>query len=117
MAPKTGKKNKRITRTPHELLQAEYEKSQLRRMAEEPAPAPPMEVIMEQGAYTSDEPEPLPSDGALVLTVAEVCALLKISRRTLERSTVPGKVKIGGSVRYHRETIEHWLKQQMQPSP
>ena len=57
-------------------------------------------------------PVDLVDDVSMVLTVAEVCALLKISRRTLERSQVPGKVKIGGSVRYHRGLIEKWLIEQ-----
>ena len=126
MAQKTKKKTRRVNRSPDELLQAEYEKSQLRAMADNGSAAP-MDVLVSQGAFFAEEPEPLPApvsvpaplskDDALVLNVSEVCALLKISRRTLERSNVPGKVKIGGSVRYHRETIEKWILQQMQPSP
>lgn len=117
MAGKVKKKTKRVNRSPYELLQAEYEKSQLKAMADDDGY---LAALASQGEHASDEPEPLqvpapplPDDGALVLTVSEVCSLLKISRRTLERSDVPGKVKVGGAVRYHRETIEKWLRNQV----
>ena len=116
MTRKAGKQTKRVNRSPWELMQAQYEKSQLRAMADDDGW---MDAVVSQGNRSTDEPEPLPvspsrpDDDALVLTVAEVCALLKISRRTLERSNVPGKVKVGGSVRYHRETIEKWLRKQV----
>ena len=55
----------------------------------------------------------LQADSALVLTVPEVCALLKISRSSLLRSEIPGKVKVGGSVRYHKGVLEQWLKDQV----
>ena len=58
----------------------------------------------------------LPKDDALLLTVADVCRLLKISRVTLYRiekdNPLPGRVKIGGQVRYHRESLEKWLLKQ-----
>jgi len=57
-------------------------------------------------------PEILP----LLLTVSQVCALLNISRSTifrLEKSgEMPGRVNIGGQVRYHRQVIEDWLLEQ-----
>ncbi len=60
----------------------------------------------------------MPKDDALVLTVADVCRLLKISRVTLYRiekeTPLPGRVKLGGQVRYHRETLEQWLKQKVE---
>ena len=59
--------------------------------------------------------EPAPSAPAILLTVSQVCNLLGgISRSTLVRmektGKVPGRVQLGGSVRYHRETIETWLR-------
>lgn len=52
--------------------------------------------------------------GAVLLSVTEICALLKISRATLVRmdkaGKLPGRIKLGGSVRFHRETIETWLQ-------
>jgi excisionase family DNA binding protein len=43
-----------------------------------------------------------------------MCTLLRISRATLVRldkgGKVPGRIKLGGSVRFHRETVESWLK-------
>ena len=55
----------------------------------------------------------LHSDKTSLLTVPEICALLKISRRTIERRKIPGKLKIGGSVRYHRQTIDQWLTEKI----
>ena len=53
-------------------------------------------------------------DQAIVLSVAEMCKLLKISRATLVRmdkaGQIPGRMKIGGSVRFHRPTIDSWLQ-------
>lgn len=50
---------------------------------------------------------------ALFLSVSDICAMLDISRATLVRmdknEVIPGRIKLGGSVRYHRETIETWL--------
>src|SRR5512133_3598939 len=52
--------------------------------------------------------------GAVLLSVTEICALLKISRATLIRmdkaGKLPGRIKLGGSVRFHRETIDAWLQ-------
>jgi excisionase family DNA binding protein len=46
--------------------------------------------------------------------VVEMCSLLKISRATLIRmdnsGKLPGRIKLGGSVRFHRETVETWLQ-------
>ncbi len=52
---------------------------------------------------------------AILLTVNQVCDLLGgISRSTLIRmektGKIPGRVKLGGSVRYHRPTVEEWCK-------
>ena len=52
---------------------------------------------------------------SLLLTPDDLCELLKVSRSTLSRmdksGSVPGRVKIGGSVRYKRETIENWVRE------
>jgi excisionase family DNA binding protein len=57
----------------------------------------------------------MPTVSPLLLTCAEVCKLLSVSRSTLDRlgETVPGRVKLGGQVRYHRETLENWLLDQV----
>ena len=51
---------------------------------------------------------------SVLLTVSDICKLLKISRSTLIRmersSQLPGRMMLGGSVRYHRETIDAWLR-------
>ena len=50
----------------------------------------------------------------ILLSVIEMCDLLKISRATLNRmdksGLIPGRIKLGGSVRFHRETVETWLQ-------
>lgn len=79
-----------------------------------PAPAP------RPAAPVPDPPKPVqvePSPAALsiLLTVSQVCDLLGgISRSTLVRmektGKIPGRVQLGGSVRYHREIIEEWVK-------
>ncbi|HRP61780.1 MAG TPA: hypothetical protein PK400_00630 [Phycisphaerales bacterium] len=40
------------------------------------------------------------------LAPCEVCRRLSISRSTLDRLGLPGRVKVGGQVRYHWETLE-----------
>lgn len=58
--------------------------------------------------------KPAVEDTSPLLSVTEMCALLKISRATLVRmdksGQLPGRIKLGGSVRFHRETIDNWLK-------
>lgn len=60
-------------------------------------------------------PKPQTHDpNAILLSVTETCKLLKISRATLVRmdksGKLPGRIKLGGSVRFHRETLETWLQ-------
>ena len=58
---------------------------------------------------------PLPSSGAvsILLTLNEVSRLLGVSRSTINRmernNSLPGRVKIGNTMRYHRETIENYV--------
>ena len=56
----------------------------------------------------------LADPNSMLLSVTEICTLLKISRATLVRmdksGQLPGRIKLGGSVRFHRETVETWLK-------
>lgn len=53
-------------------------------------------------------------EDAILLSVREMCHLLKISRATLVRmdtaGKIPGRMKLGGSVRFHRATVERWLE-------
>jgi len=53
----------------------------------------------------------------LLLSIADVCALLNVSRTTIHRleksGGLPGRVMLGGHVRYHRETIEKWVIKQL----
>ena len=57
--------------------------------------------------------QPLDPD-AILLSVTEMCTLLKISRATLVRmdnaGKLPGRIKLGGSVCFHRQTVETWLQ-------
>lgn len=74
----------------------------------EPAPLPKIAAAQKKPAIEVDSP---------LLSVTEMCALLKISRATLVRmdksGQLPGRIKLGGSVRFHRETIDNWLKSLM----
>lgn len=64
--------------------------------------------------------QPLDPD-AILLSVTEMCTLLKISRATLVRmdnaGKLPGRIKLGGSVRFHRQTVETWLQSLIAPPP
>lgn len=55
----------------------------------------------------------------VLLSVKEMCSLLKISRATLVRmdksGQLPGRIKLGGSVRFHRETVVTWLQSLIEP--
>lgn len=77
-------------------------------------PAPPVEVVKVQPALKV----PASTVEPLLLSIADVCALLNVSRSTflrLEKSTgLPGRIKIGGQVRYHRGIIEKWLLDQIE---
>lgn len=58
--------------------------------------------------------DPVPTvPSGLVYTVQEVASALKVSRATVDRlqarGTLPGKVKVGGQVRYVRQVIDQWL--------
>lgn len=50
----------------------------------------------------------------VLLSVTDLCKMLKVSRSTLIRmeksGLVPGRLVLGGSVRYHLETIRNWLQ-------
>lgn len=57
---------------------------------------------------------PAPSSPPLLLSVAQLCTMLNVSRSTIVRmqqsGSLPGQIKLGRSVRYHREEIENWLR-------
>jgi predicted DNA-binding transcriptional regulator AlpA len=77
------------------------------------APQTPLKRV--ETPVTKSPPERVEMPPSLLITQADLCALLKISRSTLARmekqipSPVPGRVIIGGSVRYHRHVIESWI--------
>ena len=56
--------------------------------------------------------KPINSD-ALLVTVKELSSLLGMSRSTIIRmektGSIPGRINIAGSVRYHRKIVEAWL--------
>ncbi len=68
--------------------------------------APPAEKIP---APAPVKPDVLP----LLLTLAQLCDQLNVSRSTIFRmekaGKIPGRVNIGGSVRYHRQVTEEWI--------
>jgi len=57
------------------------------------------------------------NDPALVageyLTPRQACQLLAISRSTLDRLSLPGRIKLGRQVRFQRRKLEQWLQANM----
>jgi excisionase family DNA binding protein len=100
---------------------------QQKQRRQEKATAPPAHQQVQPQASTSARvasarltAPPAPAvavDVALLLTVAQVCQLLSISRATLYRleqaGKIPGRVQLMGHVRYHRPTLEAWLVAQV----
>ncbi len=85
-------------------------------------PAEPLPDTKSQPQRTPRAPKSTTSDpNAVLLSVIEICSLLKISRATLVRmdkaGKIPGRIKLGGSVRFHRETIEAWLQSLISSHP
>lgn len=133
MSRKTNKKSKRVNLTPDQLLQSEFDKSMARKFTPPPRPVSGVreETLDDVNAFLSgsivyEEARPaveagtgadIPVGNTLLLTVADLCALLQISRTTLFRmekaGKVPGRLSLGGQVRYHRETVETWLRSQL----
>ena len=81
------------------------------------ATAPPAEVLKVQRAVKV----PASTVAPLLLSIADVCALLNVSRSTLLRleksGALPGRLVLGGQVRYHRQVIEAWLLKQAEVGP
>lgn len=54
-----------------------------------------------------------PPPDVLMLTGDQLAALLQVSRKTVDRlardGSVPGRIKLGNRVLYHRPTVEAWL--------
>lgn len=75
------------------------------------APPLPAEKVQPARNVPASTVEPL------LLTIGDVSVLLNVSRSTLLRleksGGLPGRVKIGGQVRYHREIIEKWILAQV----
>lgn len=81
-----------------------------RKPVHSPRPATPAPATPKPDQIVPASPVP-----AVLLTVNQVCELLGgISRSTLVRmektGKIPGRVQLGCSVRYHRETVETWVK-------
>jgi excisionase family DNA binding protein len=92
-----------------------------KRLVSSPAPVVPVEPVDKSLPVASPSSERKVKEKGLaiiplLLTVSQVCALLNISRSTLFRleksGEIPGRVTIGGQVRYHRQVIEEWLLEQ-----
>jgi len=85
-----------------------------RKIPAKPAGPQPARATKTHAATASDS-------AAVLLTVAEMCRLLSISRATLVRmdnaGKLPGRIKLGGSVRFHRATVEDWLQSLISSSP
>ena len=75
-----------------------------------PEPVPTASVSVES---VPPIPEQRSLDTDEVYTIAEVCKLLKLSRATVDRMTgrgeLPGRLKLGGQVRFHGPTLRRFL--------
>lgn len=126
MSRKTGKKKKQVHYTPDQLKQASRAYAAAH-ASPRPVSGASRETLDDVNAFLSgvdtppvvDEPVTpfsgdIPAGNTLLLTVADLCALLQVSRTTLFRmekaGEVPGRLTLGGKVRYHRETVETWLR-------
>jgi excisionase family DNA binding protein len=77
--------------------------------------------VVSKPVKTSRQAKPSGIDAdAILLSIREMCTLLKISRATLVRmdnaGKIPGRMKLGGSVRFHRATVVAWLESMISPA-
>ncbi len=129
MTRKKSKNKPRVNRSPEQLLADAKLKSTLRKAQSTMQVDRPgvdkfqsVRASQESGHHanivdTVSKPKATAKPVSLLLTVADLCALLKVSRSTITRmerdGSLPGRVMVGGSVRYHRETIECWLRERV----
>jgi len=77
-----------------------------------PPPAPTVRVLPPAPTEHAP-PAPTPDPDTRVYTVHELANALKVSRATVDRlesrGDLPGKVMIGGQVRYIRQIVDQWL--------
>lgn len=127
-----NKQHKRVNLTLQQLVEKERQKSEQREMEsirkqcieiEEArlatAPAPESKQIGgAEKAVTCPAPlkrKKSSKTDSILITVSELCTLLGLSRSSVSRmerdEAIPGRVKLGGSVRYHRETVEEWIRE------
>ena len=105
------------------LIQAKNKRAEPpSKVREKPAPRQKRAATAEPSAPSpqkAPKAPPQPGPNTILLSVAEMCSLLRISRATLIRmdkaGKLPGRIKLGGSVRFHRETVEAWLKELITP--
>ena len=54
-----------------------------------------------------------PDERSEVLTVPELCRLLRMSKNTvyegLKTGKIPGEIRVGRAVRVHRDTVLSWM--------
>ncbi len=48
-----------------------------------------------------------------LLTIPQLCHYLSISRATLYRLELPGRLKVGSQIRFHKPTIDQWIVTQL----
>ena len=79
------------------------------------APGPVLPVNVAEPIVAAEQSS-VPTDtsaASLLLASGEVCRMLNLSRSTVDRlvkaGKLPGRIKIGGQVRFHRPTLEAWL--------
>ena len=118
-------KKKRVNRTPGQLLEDQRRKHAVKVLDQcFPSLGTSASLVSSESKSTSRVPvaELLGSKNdaaslSLLLTVANLCDLLQVSRSTLFRmdkqGVLPGRVDLGGHVRYHRQIVEEWLRKKV----
>jgi len=126
------KQKKQHHMTPQEAIDREWQKKLdleetiANFKVEDSPPADLFEVVLpvadlalnvESKISSDTKVEPVATGETLLLTVPEVCMLLNVSRSTVSRmeksGSLPGRLLLGGSVRYHRDSITNWLYDQV----
>jgi excisionase family DNA binding protein len=115
----------------HEKVVADTHKKTIKeKQKKKPATKKPTKTVKAEGSKSPSIPIParvtkpqkptaIDAD-AILLSIREMCTLLKISRATLVRmdnaGKIPGRMKLGGSVRFHRATVVAWLESMIAPA-
>jgi excisionase family DNA binding protein len=102
-----AKKNRNKARS---ITQAQKQRQAEKQAPESPKASP---VVSTEQPMEPVKPPVGGMSAPLLLTISDLCGLLNVSRSTVNRldksGELPGRLQLGGQVRYHREVVETWL--------